>query len=80
MPGKTTAPAEKKLSMKITLIAMAGLVAGTLITASPARADVAAQPALTDLYPQQPAFSLSPQSEAEEVRRESPTWTQPGAA
>jgi hypothetical protein len=69
MPGKTTAPAEKKLSMKITVIAMAGLVPGTLITASPARAGVAAQPALT-LYPRQPAFSLSPQSDAEELRRQ----------
>jgi hypothetical protein len=66
--GADNTPAEKKLSMKITVIAMAGLVAGTLITASPARADVAAQPALTHLYPQQPAFSLSPQSEAEELR------------
>ena len=55
-------PAEKKLSMKITVLAMAGLVAGTLMTASPARADVA--------RPQQPSFTLSPQSDAEEVRRE----------
>jgi len=49
---------------------MAGLVAGSLVTASPAQADVAAQPALTHFYPQQPAFSLSPQSDAEDVRRE----------
>jgi hypothetical protein len=55
--------------MRIIAIAMAGLVAGSLVTASPAQADVAAQPAL-GLYPQQPAFSLSPQSDAEEVRRE----------
>ena len=48
--------------MRITAIAVAGLVAGTLITASPARADVA--------RPQQPTFTLSPQSDAEEVRRE----------
>ena len=56
--------------MRITALAMAGVVAGTLATASPARADGAAQPALTRLYPQQPTFSLSPQSDAEEVRRE----------
>ena len=56
--------------MRITAIAMAGLVAGTLVTASPAQADVTAQPALSHFYPQQPAFSLSPQSDAEEVRRE----------
>jgi hypothetical protein len=68
--GEDNTPAEKKLSMKITVIAAAGAVAGTLITASPARADVATQPALTHLYPQQPTFSLSPQSDAEEVRRE----------
>ena len=56
--------------MRIPVIAMAGVVAGTLITASPAQADRAAQPALTRLYPQQPTFSLSPQSDAEEVRRQ----------
>jgi hypothetical protein len=48
--------------MRITAIAIAGLVAGTLITASPARADAA--------RPLQPSFTLSPQSDAEEVRRE----------
>jgi hypothetical protein len=48
--------------MKITLLAMAGLVAGTLMTASPAHADVP--------RPQQPSFSLSPQSDAEELRRQ----------
>jgi hypothetical protein len=47
---------------------MAGLVAGTLVTASPTRADVAAQP--SHFSPLRPSFSLSPQSDAEEVRRE----------
>jgi len=56
--------------MRITAIAIAGLTAGTLVTASPAQADVAAQPALSHFYPLQPSFSLSPQSDAEEVRRE----------
>jgi hypothetical protein len=48
--------------MKITALAIAGLAAGTLITASPVRADVA--------RPLQPSFILSPQSEAEDIRRE----------
>ena len=48
--------------MKITVLAMAGLVARTLMTASPAHANVG--------RPQQPSFTLSPQSDAEEVRRE----------
>src|ERR1700722_1934736 len=56
--------------MKITVIAMAGLVAGTLMTASPAQADVAAQPALSHFYPLQPSFPLRPQSDAEELRRQ----------
>jgi hypothetical protein len=56
--------------MRITAIAIAGLVAGTLVTASPAQADVAAQPAPSHFYPLQPSFSLSPQSDAEEVRRQ----------
>ncbi len=49
---------------------MAGLVAGTLVTANPAQADVAGQPTPSHFYPLQPSFSLSPQSDAEEVRRE----------
>jgi hypothetical protein len=61
-PGQHNTPAEEKSPMKITLLAMAGLVAGTLMTASPAHADVP--------RPQQPSFSLSPQSDAEELRRQ----------
>src|SRR6516164_10581978 len=56
--------------MKITAIAVAGLVAGTLVAASPAQADVPAQPALSHFYPMQPSFSLSPLSDAEELRRQ----------
>jgi hypothetical protein len=56
--------------MRITAIAVAGLVAGELLTASPAQADVTAQPALSHFYPLQPSFSLSPQSDAEDVRQQ----------
>ncbi|MGB9224623.1 hypothetical protein [Mycobacterium sp.] len=42
--------------MRITAIAAAGLVAGTLLTASPAQA--------------QPSFPLSPQSDAQDVRQQ----------
>jgi hypothetical protein len=49
---------------------MAGLVAGTLVAASPAQAEVTAQPALSQFYPLQPSFSLSPQSDAEDLRRQ----------
>jgi hypothetical protein len=55
--------------MRITAIAIAGLVAGTLVTASPAQTDVTAQPALTHFYPLQPSMPLSPLSDAEELRR-----------
>jgi hypothetical protein len=56
--------------MRITAIVMAGLVATTLVTASPAQAEVTAQPALSHFYRLQPSFSLSPQSDAEELRRQ----------
>jgi hypothetical protein len=56
--------------MRITAIAIAGLVAGTLVTASPAQTDVTAQPALTHFYPLQPSMPLSPLSDAEELRRQ----------
>ncbi|MGO9510651.1 MAG: hypothetical protein ACLPXZ_26210 [Mycobacterium sp.] len=46
----------KEGPMRITAIAVAGLVAGTLLTASPAQA--------------QPSFPLSPQSDAEDVRQQ----------
>jgi len=54
--------------MRITAVAIAGLVATTLVTAGPAQADVTAQPAPSHLYVLQPSFSLSPQSDAEELR------------
>src|SRR5277367_3932621 len=56
--------------MRITAIAVAGLVACTLATASPAQAEVTAQPALTHFYPLRPSLPLSPQSDAEGVRRQ----------
>jgi hypothetical protein len=49
--------------MRITAIAVAGLVAGTLMTASPAQAEVTAQPASSHLYPLQPSPIPSPQSD-----------------
>jgi hypothetical protein len=54
--------------MRITATAVAGLVAGTLVTASPAQAAVTAQPPVSHFYPLQPSFSLSPLSEADELR------------
>lgn len=56
--------------MRITAIVVAGLLASTLVTASPAPAEATAQPALSHFYPLQPSFSQSPQSEAEELRRQ----------
>jgi hypothetical protein len=60
--------------MRITVIAVAGLVTatltGTLVKASPAQAEVIAQPALSHSYPLQPSFPLSPQSDAEDVRQQ----------
>jgi hypothetical protein len=56
--------------MRITAIAVAGLVAGTLATASPAQAEVTAQPTVSHFYPLQPSFSLSPLSDADELRRQ----------
>jgi hypothetical protein len=46
----------KEAPMRLTGIAVAGLVAGTLLTASPAQA--------------MPSFPLSPQSDAEDVRQQ----------
>ncbi len=45
-------------------IAIAGLVASMLLTATPARADVG------HLYPLRPSLSLSPQGDADELRRQ----------
>ena len=56
--------------MRITAIAVAGLVAGTLVTAGPAQAEMTAQPAVRHFYPLQPFFSLSPLSDADELRRQ----------
>jgi hypothetical protein len=56
--------------MRITAIAAAGLVASTLVTASPAQADMTVQPATTHFHPLQPSSPLSPQSDAEDVRRQ----------
>jgi TolA-binding protein len=60
--------------MRITAIAVVGLVAGTLVTASAAQAEVTAQPALGHFYPLQPSVSPSPQSdpsaEVQELRRQ----------
>ena len=53
--------------MRITALAIAGLAAGTLVTASPAQADAAVQPAPSHL---QPSVPLSPQSDAEDVRHQ----------
>jgi hypothetical protein len=57
--------------MRITAIAVAGLVAGTLVTASAAQAEVTAQPAQSHFYPLQPAPSPGdPASEAQELRQQ----------
>jgi hypothetical protein len=56
--------------MRITAIAVAGLVAGALVTASPAQADMTAQPALSHFFALRPSLPLSPQSDAEDVRRQ----------
>ena len=56
--------------MRITAIAVAGLVAGTLATSSPAQAEVTAHPMVSHFYPLQPSFSLSPLSDADELRRQ----------
>jgi len=58
-------------STKITATVVAILVAGTLGTASPARAEVTVQPALGRFYPLQPSpVQSDPFSEAEELRRQ----------
>jgi hypothetical protein len=49
---------------------VAGLLAGALMTASPAQAEVTAQPALSHFHPLRPSVSLSPVSDAEELRRQ----------
>jgi hypothetical protein len=64
-------PAQRKVTtMRITAIAVAGLLASTLVTASPAQAEVTAQPALSHFYPTRSPLMLSPQSEAEDLRQQ----------
>jgi hypothetical protein len=54
--------------MRITAIAVAGLLAGTLLTASPAQSEAPSPSALSHSYPLRPSPALSPQSEAETLR------------
>jgi hypothetical protein len=63
--------------MRITAIALAALVASTLVTASAARAEVTAQPALSHYHPLEPApgrptpsLGSDPMWEAQELRRQ----------
>jgi hypothetical protein len=58
--------------MRITAIVEAVLVAGALLAAGPARAEVTAQPPLSHFYPLQPSPGLpsDPNSEADELRRQ----------
>src|ERR1700739_2784131 len=56
--------------MRITVIVEAVLVAGALLAAGPARAEVTAPPALSHFYPLQPAPPSAPSSEADELRRQ----------
>ena len=56
--------------MRITAIAVAGLVARTLVTASAAQAEVTVQPAQSHFYPLQPSPSPDPAAEAQELRQQ----------
>lgn len=58
--------------MKITPIVVAGLLAGTLVTASPAQAEVTVQPALSHFYPQRPSPipQSDPKAEVQELLRQ----------
>ena len=57
--------------MRITAILIAGLLAGALLAASPAQAEMTAPPALGHIHPLQPPPAQSdPFSEAEELRRQ----------
>ena len=55
--------------MRITAILVAGLLAGTLVSASPAQAEVTAQPSLGHFYPLQPPPS-DPRAEVQELLRQ----------
>jgi hypothetical protein len=57
--------------MRIIPIVEAVLVAGALLAAGPARAEVASPPALSHVYALQPSLPLGdPMAEAEELRRQ----------
>jgi hypothetical protein len=59
------------VSTKIVATVASGLLAGTLVAASPVRADVAVQPALGHFYPlQPPPGPPDPFAEADELRRQ----------
>jgi hypothetical protein len=59
------------LSTKIAALVASGLVAGTLVAAGPALADVAVQPAPGHFYPlQPPPGPPDPFGEADELRRQ----------
>src|SRR5262249_15657644 len=77
LPRRRSQARRKEPSMRITAIAVAGLMASTLVTASPAQAAVTAQPVLSHSYllqpsPLSPAPRLGgdPTSEAEQLRRQ----------
>ncbi|MGO9380817.1 MAG: hypothetical protein ACLP4W_01670 [Mycobacterium sp.] len=59
-------------AMRITAMVAAGLLAGAVVTASPAQAEVAVQPALSHFYPQQPpaAPQGDPKSEVQDLLRQ----------
>lgn len=57
--------------MKITLMVVAGLVAGTVAAASPVQAEVPAPPALSHFNPLRPPAPLGdPMAEADELQRQ----------
>ena len=63
----------KEAAVRITAVAAAALLAGTLVTASAAQADVMAQPVQGHFYPLQPASpspQSDPKSEAQELVRQ----------
>src|ERR1700756_5470079 len=64
----------KETWMRITAIAVAGLVASMPVTAGVAQAEVTAEPALSHFYPLEPSPSPSPQSdpgsEVQELQRQ----------
>lgn len=63
---------QKRTFMKITVIAAAGLVAGMLLTASPAHGEVTAAPQVSGVQLLQPAPRLEsdPRSEVQDLRQQ----------